>query len=185
MVQLPEHCDPKSDAYKDGFKTIADISKERIRRAGKKLKDENQVLSQDLDIGFRAFKVDSSCMADIFYNPDSITQDLLSSQQSNIKSDRSSEDLLFQVLIDWGVDLSLPIQKETLNGCHVYYVDQGALIACFDDTGSIDVDFVKILAQKRPIRVVFRDAGFKSDDVKINVEQIFKLMSPVTEVKCI
>ena len=185
MVQLPEPCDPKSESYQDGFKTISDISKERIRRAGKKIAEESQTTAPDLDIGFRTLKIDSSNMSEVYYNPDAVSQDLLSEQADNVKADRSSEDLLFQVLLDWGVDLSLPIKKETIQGKTVYLVDQNALAACFDSNGGIDEDFVKELAKKQPLRVVFRDAGFKSDSVKINVEQIFKLVSPSTEVKCI
>lgn len=185
MVQLPELCDPKSESYQEGFKKISDISKERIRRAGKKIADESQTTAPDLDIGFRVLKIDSSNFSEVYYNPDAVSQDLLSDQADNVKSDRTPDDLLFQVLLDWGVDLSLPIQKETIHGNDVYFVDQNALAACFDSKGGVDEEFVKELAKKQPLRVVFRDAGFKSDSVKINVEQIFKLVSPSTEVKCI
>lgn len=185
MVQLDEPCDVKSEAYKAGFKNISAISKERIRRAGLKIKKENELLSEGLDCGFRALKIDTSNLTDVYYNPDAVAQDLLSDQADNVKADRSPEDLLFQVLLDWGVDLSLPIKKETIQGKTVYLVDQNALAACFDGNGGITEDFVKELAKKQPLRVVFRDAGFKSDSVKINVEQIFKLVSPGTEVKCI
>ena len=188
MVQLPEPCDGKSAALKAGYKTIADIGKERIRRAGKKIKEENALTAPDLDIGFRVLKIDSSNMKEVFYTPDAVSQDLLSDQVNNIREDRTSEDLLFQVLLDWGVDLSLPISQETIDGKPVFFVDANlngnpALAACFE-TG-INEDFVKLLAKRAPLRVVFRDAGFANDSVKINVEQIFKLMSPGTEVKCI
>lgn len=185
MVQLDEDCDEKSIGYKNGFKKISDLSMERIRLAIESLKKDQGLLDAKVDMGFRAFNVDTSNMLDVYYNPDAVSQDLLSDQADNVKSDRAPEDLLFQVLLDWGVDLSLPIQKETIKGKDVYLVDQNALAACFDGKGGVDEEFVKELAKKQPLRVVFRDAGFKSDSVKINVEQIFKLVSPSTEVKCI
>ena len=185
MVQLPEACDEKSEAFKAGYKTIAEISKERIRRAGKKIKEENITIASDLDIGFRVLKVDSSNMADVYYTPDAVEQNLLNLLTDNIKDDRKPEDLLFQVLLDWGVDLSLPIRKETIQGKTVFFVNEPPydLVACFD-TG-VNEDLVKELARFEPLRVVFRDTGFVSDAVKINVEQIFKQMSPGTEVKSI
>ncbi len=187
MVQLPEACDPKSEAFKAGYKTIAEIGKERIRRAGQKIKADNtdkEHINQ-LDIGFRTLKIDTSNMADVFYAPDALDKNNLDLFVNNIKSDRTAQDLLFQVLLDWGVDLTLPITKQSIQGNDVFFVDGNALAACFDDSGSIDEDFVKKLATHQPLRVVFRDAGFKDSAVKINVEQIFKLRSPATEVKCI
>lgn len=124
-------------------------------------------------------------MADVYYNPDAVEQGLLKYQTDNIKSDRSPEDLLFQVLLDWGVDLTLPIAKEDVSGHEVFFVDNNALVACFEKDGKITEDFCKELAKREPLRVVFRDSGFKDDSVKINVEQIFKLMSPHTDVKTI
>jgi adenine-specific DNA-methyltransferase len=124
-------------------------------------------------------------MHDVYYNPDLITQDLLINQQNNIKSDRTAEDLLFQILIDCGIDLSLSIEKEELLGKEVYCVSKNTILVCLDDKGGIDENFVKIIAKKLPTRIVFRDSGFKSDSVKINVEQIFKLISPNTEIKFI
>jgi len=124
-------------------------------------------------------------MDDVYYSPDSLNQANLNLFVDNIKPDRTAEDLLFQVMLDWGVDLSLPIAKQTIQGKHVFYVDGNALAACFDPSGSITEVFVKELAKQQPLRVVFRDAGFKDSSVKINVEQIFKLLSPTTEVKCI
>lgn len=185
MVQLPEECDEKSEAFKAGYKTIAEISKERIRRAGKKIKEENATTAPDLDIGFRVLKVDSSNMNDIYYSPDNIDQNDLLGLTDNIKNDRIPEDLLFQVLLDWGVDLTLPITKETIGSHEVYFVDGNALAACFDKDGNITEVFCKELAARQPLRVVFRDSGFKDDSVKINVEQIFKLKSPHTDVKTI
>jgi adenine-specific DNA-methyltransferase len=185
MAQLPESCAPKTDAFKAGYKNIAEISKERIRRAGKKIKKEKGVTATDLDIGFRVLKIDSSNMADIYYRPDKFTQDMVAQMQGNIKTDRSPEDLLFQVLLDWGVDLTLPVARETIEGNEVFFVDGNALAACLSKTGEVTEDFCKELAKRGPLRVVFRDAGFKDDSVKINIEQIFKLMSPHTEVKTI
>ncbi len=206
MVQLPESCDEKSEAFKANYKTIAEIGKERIRRAGKMIKTDliamedelaekeksdlfkgetthQSLESEKLDIGFRVLKIDSSNMADIYYTPDALEQDKLDLYADNIKPDRTPEDLLFQVLLDWGVDLSLPIRKETIQKKTVFFVDENALVACFD-TG-MDEELVKALANYKPLRVVFRDNGFVSDAVKINVEQIFKQMSPSTEVKSI
>ncbi|MBX3265485.1 MAG: site-specific DNA-methyltransferase [Acidobacteria bacterium] len=192
MVQLPEELDldekkqTAAASFCDKLKvprTIAEIGKERIRRAGQKIKKEAGLNGQNLDIGFRVLKVDTSNMEDVYYSPDAVAQDLLSDQVSNIKQDRTPEDLLFQVLLDWGVDLTLPINKETIGGKTVFLVDTNALAACFDE--GISEELVKELADRKPLRVVFRDAGFTSDSVKINVEQIFKLKSPGTEVRSI
>lgn len=161
--------------------TIAELSKERIRRAGKLVHQSNA----KVDIGFRAFKIDASSMADIYYLPDALDKAKLDLFVDNIKPDRTPEDLLFQVMLDWGVDLALPITKLSIQGKDVFFVDGNALAACFDASGSIDEAFVKELAKQQPLRVVFRDAGYKDSAVKINVEQIFKLLSPATEVKCI
>lgn len=195
MVQLPEVCDEKSEAAKAGYKTIAEISKERIRRAGKKIKEELAAKQTDassteqqsvldapaLDTGFRVLKVDSSNMADVFYNPDAVSQKTLMEDVSNIKYDRSPEDLLFQVLLDWGVELSLTVRRETMQGKTVFFVDKNVLVACFDK--NITEELVQKLAKLQPVRAVFRDDGFASDAVKINVEQIFRLLSPGTLVK--
>jgi len=162
---------------------IAEIGKERIRRAGKKIKTENALTAPNLDIGFRVLKIDSSNMKDVYYAPDAVQQGDLLEQVNNIREDRTPEDLLFQVLLDWGVDLALPITQETIAGKQVFFVDGNALAACFE-TG-INEEFVKALAARHPLRAVFRDAGFGSDSVKINIEQIFKLISPTTEVKSI
>lgn len=183
MVQLPEPCDEASEVFKAGYKTIAEIGKERIRRAGQKIKAENAITAPDLDIGFRVLKIDSSNMKDVYYAPDAVKQGDLLAQVDNIREDRTPEDLLFQVLLDWGVDLALPITQETIAGKQVFFVDGNALAACFET--DIDEAFVKELAARHPLRAVFRDAGFGSDSVKINIEQIFKLISPTTEVKSI
>lgn len=199
MVQLPEPCDEKSEAYKAGYKTIAEIGKERIRRAGAKIKaelaaqhsqnaqgsllDANTQRSTSLDIGFRILKVDSSNMADVYYTPDTLNQSMLDMMTDNIKLGRTPEDLLFQVLLDWGVDLTLPTRMETILGKTVFFVDENVLVACFD-TGLTE-ELVKELAHVKPLRVVFRDNGFSSDAVKINATQIFRQLSPGTEVKAI
>nr|HAU0120892.1 site-specific DNA-methyltransferase [Legionella pneumophila]HAU1943875.1 site-specific DNA-methyltransferase [Legionella pneumophila] len=187
LVQLDESCDQKSEAFKAGYQTIAEISKERIRRAGKLINEEKagQVGVVNLDTGFRVLKVDSSNMNDVYYTTNTINQDLLSKHTDNVKSDRTPEDLLFQVLLDWGVDLTLPIKKSIIQEHDVFFVDEDALVACFDNDGKITEEFVKELTQYSPLRVIFRDAGFASDSVKINVTQIFKQLSPHTEVKTI
>jgi adenine-specific DNA-methyltransferase len=185
LSQLPEVCEKESPAYKSGYSTIAEISKERIRRAGKAIKAETGFSATDLDTGFRVLKTDTSCMADVYYSPNSTKQDLLAIATDNIKADRSTEDLIFQVLLDWGVDLTLPIIKESIEDNEVFFVDGNALAACFAKDGEVSEDFCKKLAEREPLRVVFRDAGFKDDNAKINIEQIFKLMSPHTEVKTI
>lgn len=185
MVQLDEKANKDSEAYKAGFKIISEVSRERIRRAGKSVAAGYCHEGWNKDIGFRVLKIDTSNMADVYYAPDVLDRDLLTDQIDNIKPDRTSEDLLFQVMLDWGVDLALPINKQSIQGKDVFFVDGNALAACFDASGSIDEAFVKELAQSKPLRVVFRDAGFRDSAVKINVEQIFKLLSPTTEVKCI
>lgn len=184
-IQFPEPCDTSSDASKAGFSTIAEIGKERIRRIGQRLLAETMHEAWDKDIGFRVFKIDTSNMSDVFYAPDAVTQRGLLDTVDNIKPGRSGEDLLFQVMLDWGVDLALPIEKKAIQGKDVFFVDSDALAVCFDAHGGIDEPFVKELAMAKPLRVVFRDAGFKDSAAKINVEQIFKLLSPATEVKSI
>jgi adenine-specific DNA-methyltransferase len=175
LVQLPETCD------RGNFTSIADVCKERIRRAGTKVKAENATNAPNLDIGFRVLKIDTSNMADVYYAPDEVKQTDLLAHTDNIKPDRTPEDLLFQVLVDWGVDLSLPIARETVAGNTVFFVDGNALAACFDP--KVSEDLVKELAKRKPLRAVFRDSSYDSDCVKINVEQIFKLLSPETEVR--
>jgi adenine-specific DNA-methyltransferase len=185
MIQLPEQVDPGSAADKAGFQAIADIGKERIRRSGNKIIEGECLDEWSKDIGFRTLKIDTSNMADVYYAPDALDKDNIDLFVDNIKPDRTAEDLLFQVMLDWGVDLALPITKQTIQDKEVFFVDDNALAACFDAHGNIDEDFVKELAKSQPLRAVFRDAGFKDSAAKINVEQIFKLLSPATEVKCI
>ena len=183
MVQLPEECDPKSEAAKAGYANIAEISKERIRRAGAKILEGDCHPDWDKDIGFRVLKVDSSNMKGVYYRPDEIDQADLLSSVDNIKADRTAEDLLFQVLVDWGVDLTLSIRHEKVEGKSVYFVDKDALVACFES--GINESLVKSLATHKPLRVVFRDNGFASDDVKANIAQIFRQTSPDTDIKVI
>jgi adenine-specific DNA-methyltransferase len=185
LVQLPEVCGENTDTYKAGYKTIAEIGKERIRRAGKKIKEENTDNPdiEQLDIGFRVLKVDTSNMKEVYYSPDTVQQYDLLAHIDNICEDRTSEDLLFQVLLDWGVDLTLPITQKIICSKTVFFVDQDAIVACFDE--NINEEIVKELASYKPLRIVFRDASFDDDSVKINVEQIFKHMSPGTEIKTI
>ena len=180
-VQLPEVTDESSTARQAGYPNIAEISKERIRRAGKKILEGNCHPDWNRDVGFRVLKVDSSNMKDIYYRPDQLSQGDLLEAVDNVKPDRTPEYLLFQVLVDWGVDLTLPIRRESMQGKTVFFVDDNALIACFDT--DITEELVKELAKHEPLRVVFRDNGFVSDAVKINVEQIFRQLSPSTEVR--
>ena len=176
MVQLPEKCDEQSEAYKAGYKNICEIGKERIRRAGDKIKSESPMTTQDLDIGFRVLKLDDTNMKDVYYAPDDYDQGMLAALESNIKDDRTDLDLLFGCLIDWGLPLSLPYKSEQLDGCTVHTYNDGDLIACFD--ANIPESVVKEIAQRKPLRAVFRDSGFASSPEKINVFEIFKLYMP-------
>ncbi len=183
MIQLPEATSEDSEAHKAGYKTIAEVSKERIRRAGKQILQARCHPDWNRDVGFRVLKVDTSNMKDVYYRPDELKQSDLLDMVDNVKEGRTAEDLLFQVLVDWGVDLTLPIRRETVQGKTVFFVDDNALVACFDR--GITEDLVKELAGHEPLRVVFRDNGFVSDAVKINVEQIFRQLSPTTDVKSV
>lgn len=185
VVQLPEAYAPESLPRSLGFETISDTARERIIRAGRNIIDGKSHQNWKRDVGFRFLKVDTSNLAEVFYSPDALQKPNLDMFVDNIKPDRTPEDLLFQVMLDWGVDLALPISKQAIQGKDVLLVDGNALAACFDGHGGVDEAFVKELAKVQPLRVVFRDAGFKDSSVKINVEQIFKLLSPATEVKCI
>jgi len=185
LIQLPEKCAPDSGASRSGYKTIADISKERIRRAGGRICISDQKQSEKSDRGFRVLKVDTSNMTDVYYTPDLLSQGQVSLLIENVKADRTPVDLLFQIMLDWGIDLALPISRKNIGGKEVIFVDENALAACFDGEGGVDEEFVKELAKHQPLRCVFRDSGFRDSAIKINVEQIFKLLSPATEVKCI
>lgn len=181
MVQLPEATDEKSEAYKAGYKNICEIGKERIRRAGDKIKEEAGLLADDLDIGFRVLKLDESNMKDVYYAAGDYDQSLLDMMTSNIKEDRTDMDLLYGCLLEWGLPLSLPHTHEEINGVTVHTYNDGDLIACFADTVSDEV--VKEIAKRQPLRVVFRDSSFANSPDKINVEEIFKLLAPKTTVK--
>lgn len=176
MVQLPEPCDEKSEAYKAGYKNICEIGKERIRRAGEKIKADNPLTTQDLDVGFRVLKLDDSNMKDVYYAAGDYTQDTLAGMVSNIKEDRTDLDLLFGCLLDWGLPLSLPYTSEQIDGCTVHIYNDGDLMACFDN--NIPESVVKEIAKRKPLRAVFRDAGFADSPAKINVFEIFKLYMP-------
>ena len=211
MVQLPEKCDEQSEAYKAGYKTICEIGKERIRRAGEKIQEarleaiapskhewdqtcyyvEHQKECDRLghlpdeyfekehppiDTGFRVLKLDDTNMKDVYYAPDDYDQGMLAGLESNIKDDRTDLDLLFGCLIDWGLPLSLPYKSEQIDGCTVHTYNDGDLIACFD--ANIPESVVKEIAQRKPLRAVFRDSGFASSPEKINVFEIFKLYMP-------
>lgn len=183
MVQIPEKCDEKSEAYKAGYKNICEIGKERIRRAGKKIKLESPLTTGDLDIGFRVLKLDDTNMKDIYYAPDDYDQGMLAGLESNIKEDRTDLDLLFGCLLDWGLPLSMPYSSEQIDGCTVHTYNDGDLIACFAE--NIPESVVKKIAKRQPLRAVFRDSSFANSPAKINVTEIFKLLAPDTRVKVI
>ena len=205
MVQLPEQTDEKSEAYKAGYKNICEIGKERIRRAGAKLapqppkggaessslslfgsdkaNSEPETQNSKLDTGFRVYRLADSNMQDVYYRPQDYKQETLNMFADNIKPDRTPDDLLAQVMLDWGLPLSYRIEQIAINGKQVFRVAQDSLLACFD-TG-IDEAFAKEIAKEKPLRVVFRDSGFASDTAKINVQQLLKQLSPETEMKVI
>lgn len=182
MVQLPEKTDEKSEAFKAGYKNICEIGKERIRRAGKKIKEENPN-AESLDTGFRVFKLADSNMTDVYYSPLEINQQMLLEQEENIKPDRTDLDLLFGCLLDWGIPLNLPYVSEQIDGFTVHTYNDGDLIACFDKNVSESV--IKEIAKRQPLRAVFRDSSFADSPSKINVGEIFKMIAPDTSVKVI
>ena len=193
MVQLPEATDEKSEAYKAGYKNICEIGKERIRRAGKKIEEELEAKSnkgdlfddeeevKTVDTGFRVLKVDDTNMKDVYYSAGEYSQQMLLNLESNIKEDRNDMDLLYGVLLDWGVPLSLPHTTETIEGKRVHFVNEDNLVACFEE--SVSEAVVREIAKRKPERVVFRDSSFSSSPEKINVTEIFKTLSPDTSVK--
>ncbi len=202
MVQLPENLDEAASRggtdtkTKESIKsaihlldtigaehTICSIGEERIRRAGDKIKEDNPIATQDLDVGFRVFKLDDSNMKDVYYSPDEVSQDLLSMLESNIKEDRTDLDLLFGCLLEWGLPLSLPYISDTIEGCTIHSYNDGDLIACFND--NVPEAVVKEIAKRKPLRAVFRDSSFTDSPSKINVYEIFKLLAPNTRVKVI
>ncbi|AKA32712.1 site-specific DNA-methyltransferase [Acinetobacter baumannii] len=182
MVQLPEQVDEKKEAFKAGYKTIADVSKDRIRRAGKKILEDNVNKEgiENLDIGFRVLKIDSSNMKDVYYTPDALKQVDMLDLADHIKADRTSEDLLFQVMLDWGIELSLPIERKTIAGKEVFYVAGNSLVACFDE---LTFDVVDEVAKDHPLRFVSAEKAIHLDHDKTNIKERFKQLSPDTEVK--
>lgn len=180
QVQIPELTDENSEAHHEGYKNICEIGKERIRRAAKKIKEET---GADIDYGFRVYRVDESNMQDVYYKPQDYKQDKLDLFADNVKPDRTADDLVAQVMLDWGLPLSLKIERVTFAGKQVFKVADNSLYACFD-TG-IDEAFAKEIAKGLPLRIVFRDSGFKDDTAKTNVKQLLKQLSPETEMKVI
>lgn len=181
MVQLPEKTDEKSEAYKAGYKNICEIGKERIRRAGAKIKEENPLTTQDLDTGFRVLKCDTTNMKDVYYSPAEFTVQTLDGMEENIKEDRTEEDLLFQAMLDLGVLLSSKIEEKTIGGKKVFVVgDENYLVACFDE--NITEETVTEIAkmEPKPYYFVMRDSSMASDSVAANFEQIFEAYSPET-----
>ena len=178
LVQLPEETDDKSIAKKMGFNTICEIGKERIRRAGKRISEKSTI-----DTGFRVLKLDDSNMNDVYYSPAEYNQNLLSELESNVKSDRNDLDLLFGCLLDWRLLLSLPYSSEEIEGYTIHNYNDGDLVACFNE--NVPDNVIKEIAKKNPLRAVFRDSSFVNSPSKVNVEAIFKLMSPDTEIKVI
>ncbi len=200
LVQLPENIDPMLNSSSANAKrvaenavavlaelkrphTIPELAKERIRRAGNKIKEDNPLATQDLDIGFRVFKLDDSNMNDVYYSAGEYTQGLLSMLESNVKEDRTDLDLLFGCLLEWGLPLSMPYTSEQIEGCTVHTYNKGDLIACFDE--NIPDSVIKEIAKRQPLRAVFRDSSFNGSPAKINVDEIFKMLAPDTRVKVI
>ena len=194
MVQLPEETDPKSEAYKAGYKNICEIGKERIRRAGKKIEEELKAKSKEgelfeekdtkkLDTGFRVLKEDSTNMKDVYYSPSEYNQQMLLKLENNIKGDRTDIDLLYGVLLDWGVPLSLPHITEKIGDKDVHFVNDADLVACFEE--NVPEEVIREIAGRKPLRVVFRDSSFRNSPDKINVTEIFKTLSPETTIKVI
>lgn len=181
MVQLPEECTSDSEAAKSGYKNVCEIGKERIRRAGDKIKGEAGLTAQNLDIGFRVLKLDSSNMKDVYYSAAEYNQTMLDDLTSNIKEDRTELDLLFGCLLEWGLPLSMPYTSEEINGVTIHIYNDGDLIACFAE--NVPEKVVREIAKRQPLRAVFRDSSFASSPAKINVEEIFKLIAPNTSVR--
>lgn len=180
MVQVPEATDQKSEAYKAGYKNICEIGKERIRRSAKKIKEDTDA---DIDYGFRVYRLDESNMEDVYYKPQNYSQVNLDLFADNVKSDRTSDDLLAQVMLDWGLPLSLKIERLKISEKEVFRVAENSLYACFEK--GINEEFAKELSKDKPLRVVFRDSGFSNDTAKVNVKQLLKQLSPETDMKVI
>lgn len=184
MVQLPERTEAKSEAFKAGFTNIAEISKERIRRAAQKILADNQDKDdiKDLDIGFRVLKIDSTNMKEVYYTPDEYSQAELHNLESHIKEDRTGEDLLFQVMLDWGVPLSLPIEVKGIQGSSVYYVGIDSLVACFD---KLTTNLIDEISKDKPLKFVSSELAIAHDQDKTNIKARFAQLSPDTQVKFI
>lgn len=180
MVQVPETISENTEAYRQGYRNICEIGKDRIRRAGEKIKEET---GAQIDYGFRVLRIDESNMNDVYYSAGDYSQGLLTMLESNVKTDRNSLDLLFGCLLEWGLPLSLPYSSEKIEGCTVHNYNDGDLIACFDE--NIPDSVIKAVAKMQPLRAVFRDSSFANSPAKINVGEIFKLMAPDTTVKVI
>ena len=172
LVQLPESTDESSSVHQNGYINICEIAKERIRRAGKRIKEESPLTTQNLDTGFRVFKLSDSNFNEVYFSPKEITQGILSGFENNIKEGRTDLDLLFGAMLDWGVQLSLPMSKETVDGCDIYTVNEGDLVACFSE--NVTENVVSAMAAKMPLRVLFRDSCFSDDKAKINIFELFK-----------
>ena len=172
MVQLPEQTPENSEARKAGYNTICEIGKERIRRAGKKIKETVENKDKDLDIGFRVLRVDSSNMEDVYFEPAELRQDNLFTLMDSVKYDRTELDLLFGCMVDWGVELSYPLRKEEVAGKHLHIVNEGALVACFDK--EINIEAIRHIAEMKPLRVIFRESCFATDADKLNIYEQFK-----------
>lgn len=181
MVQLPELTDEKSEAYKAGYKNICEIGKERIRRAGAKIKADSPLTTQNLDTGFRVLKLDSSNMKEVFYSPKETTQQDLFALVDNVKDDRTSKDLLFQVMLELGATLDSKIEESEVDGKTIYNVGDGYLVACFDQEVSDEV--VTAIAKMQPTYAVLRDTSLANDATATNFEQIFKTYAPNTTTK--
>lgn len=182
-IQVAEELDSKSEAARAGFSSISELSRERIRRAAAKLVEAAGMKADSLDFGFRSLKADTTNMADVLRAPDETNQQELAGLQNSVKPGRTGEDLLFQVFLDWGLELTMPIISEEIDGRDVFVVEEGALIGCFDS--DISPEVVRTIAKRQPLRAVFRDAGFPSDDARINAEEIFRELSESTDVKVI
>ena len=183
LVQLPEPCSEDSEAFRAGYSNICEIGKERIRRAGNVIKASSPLTTKEIDVGFRVFKLDDTNMKDVYFAADEITQHNVLGMLSNIKEDRTSLDLLFGCLLEWGLPLSLPYTSEQIEGCTVHTYNDGDLIACFDE--NVPDSVIKTIAKRQPLRAVFRDSSFADSPAKINVGEIFKLLAPDTRVKVI
>lgn len=183
MIQLDEEADPKSDAANAGFPTISALSRERIRRAGSHISTDAGLTGAELDLGFRATRIDTTNMIDVLRLPDDLEQNELELFTGSVKPDRSGEDLLFQVLLDWGLELTMSISVEQIDGHEIFDVDNGALIACFES--ELAPSLIRKIAEREPLRAVFRDSGFGSDAERINAEQIFAEISPSSDIKVI